>query len=142
MENLALDAPPRAAILRGVSAVSANTSPPVVQLRRTGARAQLLEIACRAGRKDRPYAEQHASWAVALVPALWIGTHLDGIRGAAVAHGVVAVCVAIPLAVLALRLAGVSLVSTLPALMRPMIGAAISAAGAVTDHVPDETLPM
>ncbi len=61
----------------------------------------------------------NAGWAVALVPALWIGTHLDGIRGAAIAHGVVAVLVALPLAVLALRLAGVSLVPTLPALMRP-----------------------
>jgi hypothetical protein len=65
---------------------------------------------------------------VTLVPALWIGTHLDGIRGAAIAHGVVGVFVAIPLAVLALRLAGVSLVPILPALVRPTIGAAIAAA--------------
>jgi O-antigen/teichoic acid export membrane protein len=70
----------------------------------------------------------NAGWAVALVPALWIGAHLDGIRGAAIAHGVVAVFVALPLAVLALRLAGVSLVPTLPALARPTIGAAIAAA--------------
>jgi PST family polysaccharide transporter len=70
----------------------------------------------------------NAGWAVALVPALWIGTQLDGIRGAAIAHGVVGVLVAIPLAVLALRLAGVSLVPTLPALIRPTIGAGMSAA--------------
>ena len=70
----------------------------------------------------------NAGWAVALVPALWIGTHLDGIRGAAIAHGIVGVFVALPLAVLALRLAGVSLVPTLPALVRPTIGAAIAAA--------------
>jgi O-antigen/teichoic acid export membrane protein len=70
----------------------------------------------------------NAGWAVTLVPALWIGTHLDGIRGAAIAHGVVGVFVAIPLAVLALRLAGVSLVPILPALVRPTIGAAIAAA--------------
>jgi len=70
----------------------------------------------------------NAGWAVALVPALWVGTHLDGIRGAAIAHGVVGVFVALPLAVLALRLAGVSLVSTLPALVRPAVGAAIAAA--------------
>jgi PST family polysaccharide transporter len=38
------------------------------------------------------------------------------------------VFVALPLAVLALRLAGVSLVSTLPALVRPAVGAAIAAA--------------
>ena len=69
----------------------------------------------------------NAGWAVALVPALWIGTHLDGLRGAAIAHGVVALFVALPLAVWALRLAGVSLVPTLPALVRPMSGAAIAA---------------
>jgi PST family polysaccharide transporter len=70
----------------------------------------------------------NAGWAVALVPALWIGAHMDGIRGAAIAHGIVAVFVALPLAVLALRAAGVSLVPTLPALVRPTIGAAIAAA--------------
>jgi PST family polysaccharide transporter len=70
----------------------------------------------------------NAGWAIALVPALWIGARLDGIRGAAIAHGVVAVFVALPLAVLALRLAGVSLVPTLPALMRPTVGAAAAAA--------------
>jgi len=70
----------------------------------------------------------NAGWAVALVPALWMGAHLDGIRGAAIAHGVVAVFVALPLAVLALHKAGVSLVATLPALVRPTIGAAIAAA--------------
>jgi PST family polysaccharide transporter len=70
----------------------------------------------------------NAGWAVALVPALWIGAHLDGIRGAAVAHAIVAAFVALPLAVLVLRLAGVSLVPTLPALIRPTIGAAIAAA--------------
>jgi O-antigen/teichoic acid export membrane protein len=70
----------------------------------------------------------NAGWAVALVPALWTGAHLDGIRGAAIAHGVVAVLVALPLAVLALRFAGVNLVPTLPALVRPTIGAAIAAA--------------
>jgi PST family polysaccharide transporter len=69
-----------------------------------------------------------AGWALALVPALWIGTRLDGIRGTAIAHGLVGLFVALPLAVFALRLAGVSLVPTLPALVRPMAGAAISAA--------------
>jgi O-antigen/teichoic acid export membrane protein len=70
----------------------------------------------------------NAGWAVALVPALWIGTHLDGIRGAAMAHGVAAVFIALPLAVLALRHAGVSLMPTLPTLVRPAVGGAISAA--------------
>lgn len=69
----------------------------------------------------------NATWVLALVPALWIGTHLDGIRGTAVAHAVVGVFIALPVAVLALRHAGVSLVPTLPALVRPAVGAAISA---------------
>jgi O-antigen/teichoic acid export membrane protein len=70
----------------------------------------------------------NAGWAIALVPALWIGTHLDGIRGAAIAHAVVAVVIALPLALLALRLAGISLLPTLPALVRPAVGAALAAA--------------
>jgi O-antigen/teichoic acid export membrane protein len=70
----------------------------------------------------------NAGWAVALVPALWLGAQLDGIRGAAIAHSVVAVVVALPLAVWALRLAGVSLVPILPALVRPTMGASIAAA--------------
>jgi O-antigen/teichoic acid export membrane protein len=69
----------------------------------------------------------NAGWAIALVPALLIGSRLDGIRGAAIAHGIVAAFVALPLAIFALRLAGVSLVPTLPALIRPTIAAAIAA---------------
>jgi PST family polysaccharide transporter len=64
---------------------------------------------------------------VALVPALLIGTRLDGIRGAAIAHAVVTVLVAIPLAVLALHRGGVSLVPALPALVRPLIAGAVAA---------------
>lgn len=66
-------------------------------------------------------------WVIALVPALWVGTNMDGIRGTAIAHGIVGAFVALPLAVWALRLAGVSLVSTVPALVRPAIAALISA---------------
>jgi O-antigen/teichoic acid export membrane protein len=66
----------------------------------------------------------NAGWAIALVPALWAGTHIDGIRGTAIAHGVVAVLVALPLAILALRLEGISLRSTARALVRPVVGAA------------------
>jgi PST family polysaccharide transporter len=67
------------------------------------------------------------AWAVALVPALWFGAHLDGIRGAAIVHGIVAVGVALPLAILLLRLAGVSLATVVPALVRPTVAAACSA---------------
>jgi O-antigen/teichoic acid export membrane protein len=69
----------------------------------------------------------NAGWAAALVPALWIGARLDGIQGAAMAHGIVGAFVAMPLAVLALHRAGVSLKPTLPALVRPLIGAATMA---------------
>lgn len=70
----------------------------------------------------------NVGWAAALVPALWVGTHLDGIRGAGIAHAVVAVLVVLPLAVLLLRSAGVGLASVLPALRRPVAGAVLSAA--------------
>lgn len=68
------------------------------------------------------------AWAAALLPALWIGTQLDGIEGAAVAHSVIALLVALPLALLALHRQRISLVRTLPRLVRPVIGAALSAA--------------
>src|SRR4029453_17675456 len=38
----------------------------------------------------------NATWALALVPALIIGTRLDAIRGAAVAHAIVGLLVAMP----------------------------------------------
>lgn len=69
----------------------------------------------------------NAGWAVALLPALWVGTQLDGIRGAAIAHSIVAVAVALPISILAIRLAGVSLLPTMPALVRPLIAAIVSA---------------
>lgn len=69
----------------------------------------------------------NAGWAVALIPALWFGTHLDNIRGAAIAHGIVAIAVALPLAVVALHRAGVPLLPVLPALIRPAIGAVLCA---------------
>lgn len=70
----------------------------------------------------------NACWAVTLIPALLVGTHLDGIRGTAIAHSVVAVTIALPLTVIALRLVGVRLRPTLPSLVRPAIGAALAAA--------------
>lgn len=76
----------------------------------------------------RTAALMNAGWASVLVPALWIGTHLDGIRGTAIAHGIVAVSVALPLAVITVRHAGISLGPALPTLIRPVIAAAISAA--------------
>jgi O-antigen/teichoic acid export membrane protein len=66
-------------------------------------------------------------WCVALVPALMIGTRLDGIRGAAIAHAVVTLLVAMPLAVLALHRGGVHLRPVAPALVRPLCAAAVAA---------------
>lgn len=60
-------------------------------------------------------------WAILLVPALLVGTHQDGIRGAAIAHAIVAVLVALPLALLALRRFGVQLQPILGTLVRPML---------------------
>ena len=47
-------------------------------------------------------------WLVALLPALWIGAHHGGIRGAAIGHAIVALVVAIPLAGWLLHRAGVA----------------------------------
>ncbi|GAA3662908.1 hypothetical protein GCM10022224_028630 [Nonomuraea antimicrobica] len=61
--------------------------------------------------------------AAAMIPALIVGTQLDGIRGAAIGQAVAAVLVALPLAMLAVHRAGVRLAPVLPALVRPMLGA-------------------
>ncbi|MFI6321261.1 oligosaccharide flippase family protein [Nonomuraea sp. NPDC050556] len=65
--------------------------------------------------------------AAAMIPAVIVGTHLDGIRGAAIGQATAAVLVALPLAVLAVRRAGVRLAPALPALVRPALGALLSA---------------
>ncbi|MFJ2028462.1 oligosaccharide flippase family protein [Streptosporangium sp. NPDC087985] len=66
-------------------------------------------------------------WAVVLVPALMIGARVDGIRGAAIGHAVVAVLVALPLATLALHRAGAVLAPIATALVRPLLGGALAA---------------
>jgi PST family polysaccharide transporter len=67
-------------------------------------------------------------WAIALVPALLIGTRIDGIRGAAIAHAVVATLVALPLALAALRHVGVLLRPITVTLIRPLFATAVGAA--------------
>jgi O-antigen/teichoic acid export membrane protein len=71
-------------------------------------------------------------WAVVLLPALWIGTHLDGIRGTAIAHAIVGTCVAIPLAVIALTHAGVRVRPIPRLLVRPVLGAVVTALVTIT----------
>jgi len=66
-------------------------------------------------------------WAAALVPALVIGIRLDGIRGAAIAHALVGLLVAVPLAVGALRHIGVRLGPVVPTLVRPVLAGVLSA---------------
>jgi O-antigen/teichoic acid export membrane protein len=61
-------------------------------------------------------------WAAVLIPALIAGVNLDGIRGAAIAHALVAVLVAIPLTIVALQRGGVDLRPVVPALVRPILG--------------------
>ncbi len=65
-------------------------------------------------------------WVAVLVPALLVGTHLDGIRGTAIGHSVVALLVALPLAALALHRSGVRLRPMLPGLVRPLGGAVLA----------------
>ncbi|HEY9523188.1 MAG TPA: oligosaccharide flippase family protein [Thermopolyspora sp.] len=67
-------------------------------------------------------------WCVALLPVLWVAVRLDGIRGAAMGHAVVAVLVALPLAVWMLHRQGVRLGPILPAMRRPLLGGVVVAA--------------
>lgn len=67
-------------------------------------------------------------WVTVLVPALVIGTRVDGIRGTALAHALVATFVALPLALAALRRVGVPVSPIGISLIRPLLGAAAGAA--------------
>jgi PST family polysaccharide transporter len=60
-------------------------------------------------------------WTIALVPALVIGANRDGIRGAAVAHALVALGIALPLALVMLHRAGVQLGPMWSTLVRPIV---------------------
>jgi O-antigen/teichoic acid export membrane protein len=67
-------------------------------------------------------------WAAALIPTLWFATEIDGIRGAAIAQAVIGFLVAIPLSALALHRVRVALAPIGPTLVRPLVGAVLSAA--------------
>ncbi|NUP76473.1 MAG: oligosaccharide flippase family protein, partial [Nonomuraea sp.] len=66
--------------------------------------------------------------AAAMIPAVIVGTHLDGIRGAAIGQAAAAVLVALPLAMFAVQRAGVRLAPVLPGLARPAVGALVCGA--------------
>jgi O-antigen/teichoic acid export membrane protein len=70
----------------------------------------------------------NVGWVVVLIPTLWGAVRLDGIRGAAIAQTAIGFIVAIPLAALALRRAGVDLTPVGPALIRPLSAAVLAAA--------------
>jgi len=65
-------------------------------------------------------------WAIVLVPALIFATSRDGIHGAALAHAVVGLLVAVPVTLVALHHVGVRLAPIAPALARPMIAGLVS----------------
>ncbi|MEQ6902945.1 oligosaccharide flippase family protein [Nocardioides sp. YIM 152588] len=60
-------------------------------------------------------------WLVVLVPALWVGANLWGMRGAAMSNAVVALLVAIPLAFAMLHRAGVDMRPVLRRSVRPVL---------------------
>jgi O-antigen/teichoic acid export membrane protein len=68
-----------------------------------------------------------ALWVAGLLPALTIGAHLDGIRGAAAAHAIVSAGVIVPAFGLAVVRAGVPGMVLLRALVRPLAGATLMA---------------
>ena len=67
----------------------------------------------------------HATWLVVLLPALIVGTRMDGIRGAALAHVVVGVVLVVPMFLYMMRGHGLRLGPTLAACTRPAIGGAL-----------------
>lgn len=70
----------------------------------------------------------NGGWALALIPALWVATHVDGIRGAAIAHAAIGLFVAVPLAALMLHRARVDVRSVGHAIVRPIVAAVFSSA--------------
>jgi O-antigen/teichoic acid export membrane protein len=84
----------------------------------------------------------NVGWAIALVPALLIGASVHGIEGAAVAHAIVAMAIAVPLCLWTLRRVGVELRPVLSTLTRPALAGILAAAAAVitTNLLPDSNI--
>ncbi len=64
----------------------------------------------------------HGVWLVVLLPALIVGTRMDGIRGTALAHVVVSALLVVPLFIYMMRGHGLRLGPTLAACTRPAVG--------------------
>ncbi len=77
-------------------------------------------------------------WFVALVPGLVVGARLDGIRGVAAAHAVIAVAVVLPVLLVLLARRGVALRAFTHLLWRPAVALiAIGLSAVVAHHVLD-----
>lgn len=83
-------------------------------------------------------------WAVALIPSLIYATSRGHIQGAAIAHAVVGLIVAIPIVIVALHRVGVRLAPIAPALGRPIIGAAVGGglAALTASALPSDVLQL
>jgi O-antigen/teichoic acid export membrane protein len=67
------------------------------------------------------------AWAAVLIPCLIVGIHLlGGIHGAAIAHAIVALVVAIPLGIVALQRGGVNLRPVVPAVVRSLLAGVLA----------------
>jgi O-antigen/teichoic acid export membrane protein len=75
----------------------------------------------------------NGAWTIALIPVMVVAVHVGGINGAGAAHAVVALGVAAPLTIFALRRVGIRLGPIVPGLLRPTLasGLAVIAALAV-----------
>lgn len=67
------------------------------------------------------------AWAIVLIPALIFGTHFGSIRDTAIAHALVGILVAMPLAIFALSRAGVRMGPIPRTLIRPLLAGAVTA---------------
>jgi O-antigen/teichoic acid export membrane protein len=90
----------------------------------------MTDLLVAVGRGRTSFALQ-AIWLAALVPALAVGSHLAGIKGAAWAHVLVALLIVVPLHLRAVRPQGIGLGALARAAARPLAGAAAAAVVAV-----------
>jgi len=70
-------------------------------------------------------------WIIALLPALAVGAMHGGIRGAAIAHVAVALCIAVPLYLVALVTLGITPLDVLRSVLRPMAAGAAAVVVAI-----------
>ncbi|GLZ38300.1 lipopolysaccharide biosynthesis protein [Actinokineospora sp. NBRC 105648] len=75
-----------------------------------------------------------ALWLGTMLPALILGTHLDGIRGAAIAQVAVAAVVVVPAFLLVIKRRGLRLKPALLACRRPVVGGLLVVASALVVH--------